>query len=84
MRIQAGRSTHFASGIACAILKGMGGDVRFAEISALFKKHGWWLKRVRGSHHHFTDGQQLATVPVHHGKVKYVYYRQIKKLLGEP
>jgi predicted RNA binding protein YcfA (HicA-like mRNA interferase family) len=61
----------------------MGSPVKFSVIVALFKRHGWWLDRVRGSHHLFTNGDQSYTVPVHSNKVKYVYYKQIKKLLGE-
>ena len=61
----------------------MGSDVRLAIVTTLFKRYGWWLDRVKGSHHLFTDGSQAYSVPVHHGKVKYVYYKQIKKLLGE-
>jgi predicted RNA binding protein YcfA (HicA-like mRNA interferase family) len=61
----------------------MPSDVRLSEIVAIFKHHGWWLHRIRGSHHSFTNGSLHYTAPVHHGKVKYVYVRQIKKLFGE-
>jgi len=30
-----------------------------------------------------TNGVQVFSVPVHRGKVKHVYYREIKKILGE-
>ena len=61
----------------------MPSDVRYAEIVALFKRNGWWLNRINGSHHIHTNGTQSFPVPVHHGKVKYGYYREVKKLLGE-
>ena len=49
-----------------------------------FEKHAWVLVRIRGSHHVFKkpDGSIYA-VPVHHGKVKPFYWREIKKQLGE-
>jgi len=58
----------------------MGSEVRYGEVVKLFKANSWWLLRVRGSHHVFTDGSRIFSVPVHHGKVKYVYLRQIQKL----
>ena len=61
----------------------MGGVVRYSEVAALFSRHGWWLARVSGSHHIHTNGADSFSVPVHKGKVKYVYYKKIKKLLGE-
>jgi hypothetical protein len=61
----------------------MPSDVRYAEVSALFKRHGWWLRSIHGSHHKHTNGTQIFSVPVHRGKVKYVYYREIKKMFGE-
>jgi predicted RNA binding protein YcfA (HicA-like mRNA interferase family) len=41
------------------------------------------LVRISGSHHIFRlpDGS-IFVVPVHRGKVKYAYVREIKKLLG--
>ena len=62
----------------------MPGDVRFAEILRLVTDHGWVLVRIRGSHHIFRlpDGR-IYVVPVHKGKVKYAYVREIQKLLDE-
>jgi hypothetical protein len=37
---------------------------------------------VRGSHHIFTNGSRIYPVPVHHGKVKHAYYKQIQKLFA--
>ena len=58
----------------------MPSEVRFAEILRLVRAHGWVLDRIRGSHHTFKkpDGSSY-TVPVHHGKVKPSYFREIKK-----
>ncbi len=50
----------------------------------MFRDQGWWLLRIRGSHHVFTDGDRIFPVPVHHNQVKHVYFRQIEKLLSPP
>lgn len=62
----------------------MPSDVRFAEVRKLVEVHGWELVRISGSHHVFQlpDGRSYV-VPVHRNKVKHVYFREIKKLLGE-
>ncbi len=62
----------------------MPSEIRFAELLRLVEQHGWRLHRVRGSHHVLKkpDGSTFA-VPVHHGKVKPVYVRNIKKEIGE-
>jgi predicted RNA binding protein YcfA (HicA-like mRNA interferase family) len=58
--------------------------VRFADLSRLLRKHNWELICIRGSHHVFRrpDGSTYS-VPVHHGKVKAFYSREIKKQIGE-
>ncbi len=62
----------------------MPSEVRFAEVLRLVRKHGWALVRIRGSHHVFEkpDGS-LFSIPVHRGKVKPYYVREIKKQVGE-
>jgi predicted RNA binding protein YcfA (HicA-like mRNA interferase family) len=62
----------------------MPSDVRLAEVLRLVESHGWKLIRIRGSHHVFQmpNGRSYG-VPVHKNKVKYVYFREIKKLLEE-
>ena len=62
----------------------MASDVRFTEVRALLERHGWTLIRVAGSHHIFTKpNDRMWSVPVHGGKVKAAYVRQIKKYLDE-
>jgi predicted RNA binding protein YcfA (HicA-like mRNA interferase family) len=62
----------------------MPSEIRFGALVTLVSKHGWVLIRVRGSHHVFKkpDGSTYS-IPVHHGKVKPFYVREIKKQLGE-
>jgi predicted RNA binding protein YcfA (HicA-like mRNA interferase family) len=59
-------------------------EIRFAELRRVVERHGWLLIRIRGSHHVFKrpDGSTYS-IPVHHGKVKPFYYREIKKQVGE-
>jgi predicted RNA binding protein YcfA (HicA-like mRNA interferase family) len=62
----------------------MSGEVRFAVVRKLVEKNNWSLIRIRGSHHVFRkpDGSTYS-IPVHHGKVKPFYVREIKKQVGE-
>ena len=42
---------------------------------------GYRLARVHGSHHYFTKpGQSPLSIPVHRGKVKHYYVRQVEKI----
>ena len=62
----------------------MPSPVRFAEIQRLFKRHGWILVRVSGSHHIFQSPTgRTYPIPVHRGKVNYGYLRDVKKIIGE-
>jgi predicted RNA binding protein YcfA (HicA-like mRNA interferase family) len=46
------------------------------------ERAGYQLVRVSGSHHIFTKPDRpLLSIPVHRGKVKPFYVRQIEKLL---
>lgn len=59
----------------------MAGEMRFAEVRKMPEAKGYYLARIRGSHHLFEKpGGGLAPLPVHHGKVKYVYVRKIENL----
>jgi predicted RNA binding protein YcfA (HicA-like mRNA interferase family) len=58
----------------------MPSEVRFSEIQRLLESYGYRLRRISGSHHIFDKpGERPITIPVHHGKVKHVYLRQIRK-----
>lgn len=35
------------------------------ELVALFKKKGWELDRINGSHHIMVKGKETAVIPVH-------------------
>jgi predicted RNA binding protein YcfA (HicA-like mRNA interferase family) len=62
----------------------MAGERRFAEVRARLEQAGYRLARVAGSHHIFTrPGAGLVSIPVHHGKVKPFYVRQVEKIVGE-
>lgn len=62
----------------------MPSDWRYAEVKRLLESNGWFLDRVRGSHHIFAKaGKRTIIVPVHGGRVTYVYVRQIKKIIEE-
>lgn len=59
-------------------------ETPFREIERLLKQAGYLLARVNGSHHIFTKpGRQPLSIPVHRGKVKPFYVRQIEKLSDE-
>ncbi|USN99937.1 MAG: type II toxin-antitoxin system HicA family toxin [Phycisphaeraceae bacterium] len=56
----------------------------FGSIKRLLQRHGWSLQRINGSHHIFTGpGRQPISIPVHRGKVKDVYRRQVEKAIRE-
>ncbi|HEV3415640.1 MAG TPA: type II toxin-antitoxin system HicA family toxin [Pirellulales bacterium] len=62
----------------------MPSETRFAEVKRMLESAGYRLGRIRGSHHTFTKpGASPVVVPVHHGKVKPYYVRQIKKLVQD-
>ncbi len=45
------------------------------------ESHGWTFSHAAGSHHIFIKpGQRSYCVPVHHGEVKYGYYRDVQKI----
>lgn len=62
----------------------MPGEKRFADVRAMLERAGYDLARVSGSHHVFTKpGADLVSIPVHHGKVKPFYVRQVEKIVGQ-
>jgi predicted RNA binding protein YcfA (HicA-like mRNA interferase family) len=59
----------------------MASEMRFGEVRKLLESKGYTLHRITGSHHIFVKaGVPHMSVPVHHGKVKASYVRQIQKL----
>lgn len=61
----------------------MAAEVRFAVVRKMLERAGYRLVRVSGSHHLFTrKGSWPVSIPVHRGKVKGFYVRQIEKLVG--
>lgn len=61
----------------------MARPVRFGEVRKLLKAAGYELVRISGSHHIFDrPGGPLVSIPVHKGKVKPFYVREVQKLTG--
>lgn len=61
----------------------MPSEERFAVVRRLLEKAGWRLDRVSGSHHVFTKPNgPTVSIPVHRGRVKPHYVRQIKEAVG--
>ena len=60
----------------------MPSEERFAVVRKLLESNGWVLVRISSSHHIFKKaGAPDVSIPVHHGKVKPFYVRQVKKLI---
>jgi predicted RNA binding protein YcfA (HicA-like mRNA interferase family) len=58
----------------------MPSDKRFSEVKQMLEKAGYSLVRISGSHHYFVKpGKQPFSIPVHKGKVKPFYVRQVEK-----
>ena len=59
----------------------MASEMSFPEARKMLEAKGYFLHRIAGSHHVFKKpGIGSFVVPVHHGKVRPVYVRQIEKL----
>lgn len=62
----------------------MPSEVRFPVLRRMLESNGWALVRVSGSHHVFKKpGSPDVVLPVHRGKVKPYYVRQVEKLVKE-
>ena len=58
----------------------MASEKHLAEVKKMLERAGYRLVRVSGSHHVFAKpGEQLLSIPVHQGKVKSCYVRQVEK-----
>lgn len=59
----------------------MPSDVPFSQVKRRLLAAGYLLDRVNGSHHVFTRAGRLpVSIPVHNGKVKAYYAKQVAKL----
>lgn len=59
----------------------MASPVRYAEVKRLLEQTGWTHIRTTGSHFVWSKpGIGIYPIPVHGGKVKAHYVRQIEKL----
>jgi len=62
----------------------MPGDERFAVVKRMLERCGYRFVRVSGSHYIFAKpGVGTRSSPVHHGKMRAVYVRQIEKECGK-
>ncbi|MBN2456472.1 MAG: type II toxin-antitoxin system HicA family toxin [Sedimentisphaerales bacterium] len=56
-------------------------EARFSKVKKLLEEKGYNLTRISGSHHIFTKkGLLPISIPVHSGKVKGFYVKQIEKI----
>jgi predicted RNA binding protein YcfA (HicA-like mRNA interferase family) len=61
----------------------MASPVRFATVRKELESVGYHLVRIHSSHHIFEkQGSPLVVIPVHHGKVKPVYVREVRKIVA--
>ena len=44
------------------------GNIRFRDLAALAKQHGFWKKGKHGFHEIFTNGSKIVVLPNHKGK----------------
>ena len=59
----------------------MPSETRFSEVQKMLERAGYRLVRVSGLHHCFAKpGETLLSIPVHQGKVKPFYVRQVEKI----
>lgn len=59
----------------------MASEKRFGLVKRILEKKGYQLVRISGSHHVFEKpGVGIFVVPVHNGKVKPFYVKQIEKI----
>jgi predicted RNA binding protein YcfA (HicA-like mRNA interferase family) len=60
----------------------MASEKRFAEVRRMLERAGYVQARVHGSHHIFVKpGAGGVSIPVHKGKVKPVYVRQVERII---
>ena len=58
-------------------------EVRFADLNQVLSHAGYLKVRQKGSHVHFRKRDApFLTIPIHNGKAKAVYAKEIFKLIG--
>jgi predicted RNA binding protein YcfA (HicA-like mRNA interferase family) len=58
----------------------MASEKPLSEVKKTLERAGYRLVRISGSHHYFTKpGAGPFSIPVHRGKVKPYYVRQVEK-----
>ena len=62
-------------------LKNAPSGATFDDIRSLLFEEGFWLDRVTGSHHIFTNDDVTFVIPVHANRVKSVYVKRVIKLV---
>ena len=61
----------------------MASEARFADVKKWLERAGYRLVRIHSSHHIFEKpGMPILSIPVHNGKVKPHYVRQVKKIVA--
>ena len=55
-------------------------NVRFEILEKLLKEYGFELKSVKGSHHNFSNGKLLITLP-YHKPTKIFYVKAVLKAI---
>lgn len=53
------------------------------EAEALLKELGFYFSHARGSHHHWTNGREIFTLPVHGKDLKKWVTRELRRLYDE-
>jgi predicted RNA binding protein YcfA (HicA-like mRNA interferase family) len=53
----------------------------FSDIRNLLEYEGFYLDRVKGSHHVFKYAETTFVIPVHNNRVKAIYVRKVLELI---
>ena len=55
----------------------------FADVRNLLEYEGFYLDRVKGSHHVFKYAETSFVIPVHNNRVKAIYVRKVLELIDQ-
>ena len=58
-------------------------NATFADIRNLLEYEGFYLDRVKGSHHVFIYAETSFVIPVHNNRVKAIYVRKVLELIDQ-